>query len=86
MVPAVVRAREPLTRPREVGGESLEAAVQAAASKDKPLLERAWAARDLAKIVDLALGWPLYFAKKFAATVRGPFLGTLWAARRPSRH
>lgn len=44
--------------------------MQAAASKDKSLLERAWAARDLVKIVDLALGWPLYFAKKFAATVR----------------
>ena len=44
-------------------------AVQAAASKDKPLLERAFQGRDYAKVVDIALGWPLYFAKKFNATV-----------------
>jgi hypothetical protein len=44
--------------------------VQAAVSKDKPLLDRAQAQRDYAKVVDIALGWPLYFAKKFNATVR----------------
>ena len=49
------------TRPME--------SVQAAASKDKPLLERAFQGRDYAKVVDIALGWPLYFAKKFNATV-----------------